>query len=211
MRKKKLLIMLIPIALLTLLVSCNIPSRQPDPVDPPQPPDEVALLEPSEDIILGTPFPEDAERDPCLEGAWNMDASYLDILVQNLVPVPNIYVPRGSLTFYFYSDGLFNYSGDLTIQINFAENWYMQGVGGFSDDGAYATEGDIILFDLQGKTTEVYKWFAYKDGQSAEQPGGGPEISLTPPGRAPYRCTADTLEIDTMNPTRDTITMFFFR
>jgi len=211
MKRNKALPVLVTCITLLSLASCNMPSRQPDPVDPPQPPGEIASLEPSEDIILGTPFPDDAERDPCLEGAWSMDASYLDIMVQSLVPVPNIYVPRGSLSFYFYSDGLFNYSGDLTIQINFTENSYMQGVGGFSDDGAYATEGDIILFDLQGTTTEVYKWFAYKDGQSVEQPGGGPEISLTPPGRAPYRCTAETLEIDTINPTRDTITMFFFR
>ena len=194
--------------LFSLLASCSEPSPQPDLPEVEQ---EIAPIQPDEDITLPTAFPEDTIHDTCLEGAWSMDTSYLDILVNSLVPVTNLFVPHGSLNFHFYPDGRFTYAGDLTLQFNFAENWFMQGVGSFIDLGTYATEDDLILFNFESTTASVYQWNAYKDGQAVETQGGEPEFTLTPPGRAPYRCTPETLEIDTLNPTMDTITMFFSR
>jgi len=210
MNKNKMFPVLVVSLLLTVLVSCNMPSQLPVDV-PDEPPRETAPLEPSEDILMPTAFPEDDERDSCLEGGWTMYTAELDLLVATLVPMPNIRVPDGLLNMFFDPDGGFTYIGNLTIQIEFSENSYMQGEGGFRDLGTYATEGDTILFNIESEETEVFEWRAYKDGQSVVQPGGGPEFNLTPPGVAPYRCTAESLEIDTVNPAGDTITMFYFK
>lgn len=204
----KLNILLAAGLLFTLLAACNLPGSQPDLPDAPQ---EIAPTEPSEDVIMSTENPVDAVRDACLEGNWMMDTADLDLLVSVLVELQNMRVPEGSLTLRFDPDGSITYNGELTIQIDFAENWYMQGVGGFSNTGTYATDGNLILFDIQTAEVEVFVWRAYKDGQSVEQPGGGPEFSLTLPGAAPYRCTTETLEIVTVNTVGDTITMFFSR
>ncbi len=203
--------------LFTLFASCSGPSQQPGlpeaqqdlvPIEPDQ---DIAPAEPDEDIIMPTAFPEDAPRDACLEGFWTMETADLDLLVSIMVQMENFRVPQGFLTMDFYPDGHLRYTGDMTLQIDFTENWYLQGIGGFRSLGTYASEEDLILFNIEAVETEVFEWLAYKDGRSAEQPGGGPEFSLTLPGAAPYRCTAKSLEIDTVNTAGDTVTMFFVR
>lgn len=160
----------------------------------------------------GTDADPIAERRECLVGSWTMLTADLDLLVSTVVPVPGIRVPEGLLHIFFDADGGFTYMGTLIIHIDMdaTGSSYLEGDGAFRTTGRYAIDGDTIRFDYTDSETEVFVWRAYKDGRSAEAPGGGPTFDVNLPAVAPYRCTASSLEIDTVGPA-GTVTMFFER
>jgi hypothetical protein len=189
-------------SMVLILAACSLPlGPTPEPVI-------VTLLEP--DTVVPTLRP-DAERDACLDGNWNMDAGFLDLLLANLVPLPNIGVPEGSLGMYF-SDGSFIYDGHFIVRVNLGPDQYIQADSVFSTRGLYATEGgSTLVLDITASEIQPLEWKAYSNGREESYPGGGPSVVINPPGSAPYRCTQTDLEIDTLSPAGDTVTMFFVR
>jgi hypothetical protein len=185
----------------TLLAACNFP--------PPQLPEaEVENNIEGEDAPTLRP---DADRDSCLDGTWVMPTDSLDLLMSTMVPAPGLRITTGSLNMSFV-EGTFSYSGDFVIQIDLGPGQYMEADSRFSTGGAYATEGNVtLIFDITASESEALNWTAYSNGQVVTEPGIGPTFTLNPPGEAPYRCTSNTLEIDTREPSGGTVTMFFQR
>ncbi len=160
----------------------------------------------------------DADRDSCLDGNWIMPTADLNLLVASLVPIPNIRVLGGSLYMSFV-DGVYDYSGEFTLQIDLDEiskGQYMQADAIFRSGGPYTTERvstsretqNFLVLDLSASEAQVLVWRAYKNGETITMPGTGPNFVILPPGNAPYRCSATLLEIDTQG-ALGAVTMYF--
>jgi hypothetical protein len=184
------------------VAACSLPlSPTPDPV-------VVTLLEP--DTVAPTLSPA-AERDACLDGNWNMGTASLDLLLATLVPIPNIRVPEGNLGMNFNGDS-FIYDGNFIVRVDLGPDQYIQADSVFSTRGQYATEGgSTLVLDISASEIQPLEWLAYSNGREASYPGEGPSVVINPPGSAPYRCTQTSLEIDTLSPAGNTVTMFFER
>jgi len=206
---KKLVGSLIVLFLMVFLVSCNLPvggagpeSGESDSSEP----EIVSLLGSAEAPTLDP----HSDRDPCLDGNWVMPKVELDLFVVAIFPIPGLRVTRGQLTMSF-ADHAFTYAGDYDLHMDVKEDEYAEATSIFTSGGLYATEANsTIIFDLAGEEAQVLSWTAYSNGQSFVLPGGGPQISILPPDRAPYRCTATNLEID-VNTHIGPRTMFYQR
>jgi len=207
MNSNKFLPMILLCVLSLYLVSCNFPSSG----------SELPVVDDSPPLSTTGPVespPQDVSGNAsCLSGTFVMETSFLDLLVATLVPGPDIHVPAGQLTMSFDpSNGTYIYDGDFTIKVFITPGGesYMEALGGFQTNGAFSVEGDMIAFDLSNSEEQVLQWHAVANGQDVTVPGGGPSFSLLPPANAPFRCTAEGLEIDTMG-SGGVVTMFFTR
>lgn len=184
-----------------LLTACNMPTTptDPAPTDVPTAPPELPAA--------------DASHDPCLDGQWWSYTHDVDILLATLAPVPNMHVSEGNLVMWFNPDGQYEYQGGVVLRLDMdpSENQYMETDGFFTTSGPYSTQGDSTLnLDLSNSRTEIRRTTACKNGECIDGAAPMPTVSIMPPGSAPYRCTAERLEIDTQGPF-GTATMFFYR
>lgn len=189
------------IPLVAALAACNLPSSEPaaEPTEAPT-------------VVPSPPPNPEGDRDSCLDGEWWSYTHDIDILLATLAPVPNMHVSDGDLVMWFNDDG-YEYQGRVVLHLdmNPSEGQYMETTGFFTTSGPYSTEGDATLnLDLSNSRTEILEVKACKNGECVAASGGMPSVSIMPPGSAPYRCTADRLEIDTQGPF-GTATMFFYR
>lgn len=188
---------------LALLAACNRPSA-PAEVEPMEPP---AVDDPA------PTSPPSSSDDACLDGQWWSYTHDIDILLATLAPVPNMHVSNGDLVLWFNPDGQYEYQGRVVLRLDMdpSEDQYMETTGFFTTSGPYSTDGEATLnLDLSNSRTEILEVQACKNGTCIAASGGMPSVSIMPPGSAPYRCTADRLEIDTQGPF-GTATMFFYR
>ena len=136
-----------------------------------------------------------SEQDPCLEGDWVMRTADLDLLVTTIVPVPNLRIVAGSL-FLSFAGGEYRYGSDGFVEhVDLGPGKYLEGTATFLTTGTYAAEvgspetgGSALSFLGGGAEKSVTKWLAFKDGQSEEYPGEGPQVSLPLTGRFRYSC-----------------------
>ncbi len=184
-----------------LLASCSAPTTEtpelatpiptPDPVDP--------------DGSAG------ADHDPCLEGTWRMGTADVDLLVATLVPLSGLHVTDGELIMEFDGES-FSYRADvLVLRVDLGTDTYLEADGRFGMSGTYTTGDGLVYLNSLGADQQILTWTAYKDGEVVTLPGDGPSFSLPVPGPAPYRCSPDTLEVDTRGALPVTVTMFFSR
>jgi len=201
------------LALLAFAAACNRPSAP-------------TAVEPLEDPDVEEPAPTSRpsnDHDACLVGEWWSYTHDIDILLATLAPVPNMHVADGNLVLWF-TDGVeeladrvdgpeYEYQGRVVLRLDMdpSESQYIETAGFFTNSGAYSTEGDSILnLDVSNSQREILSMQACKNGECQDATGLMPTVDVLPPGSAPYRCTASTLEIDTQGP-YGTATMFFYR
>jgi hypothetical protein len=189
------------LALGAFLTSCNRPATP--TAEPPEEPAPAEPLPPSDPA---------GDHDSCLEGEWWMDTHDVDILTSTIVPVPNMHVPRGNLVIIFDPDGQYDYQGSVVLHLDMdpSQNQYMETEAVFTTAGPYSSRDDTtIVLDLSNSRTEILEMKACKGGTCVST-DAMPVFDLLPPGEAPYRCTADRLEIDAQGPLGP-VTMFFTR
>lgn len=167
---------------------------------------------PTVEVESTVPVPPDAGgTDACLQGTWTMDTAAADEMLGRLTGLSTLHVAAGLLRMTFTGDR-FEYGSDgLTVRSDMPPSGYIEAEGTFAAAGSYAAGEGVLTFNTESTTTEIGTWRAVINGETVEMPGGGPEFSLTPPGSAPYRCSADRLEVDTSSPVTPEITMVFTR
>jgi hypothetical protein len=117
----------------------------------------------------------------------------------------------GQLTMTF-ADGVFTYAGDYMMHVDSGPGMYSEAEAAFSASGAYSTRPGGLIFDITTSEMHMVSCTSYKDGMSFSVPCGSvQQMSLLPPSEAPYRCTADQLEIAIPSPRGSIISMFFER
>jgi hypothetical protein len=190
------------LALGAFLTSCNRPASP--TADPPEEPAPAEPLPPSDPA---------GDHDACLEGQWWSYTHDIDILMATLSPVPNMHVSDGDLVLWFNPDGQYEYQGRVVLHLDMdsSEDQYMETTAFFTTSGPYASRDDATLvLDLSNSRREVLNMKACKNGECVDAPELMPVFDIVPPGAAPYRCSADRLELDTQGPFGPA-TMFFYK
>lgn len=170
-----------------------------------------ATLEPTPTTTPSAPaIPADG-GDGCLIGTWSMDTAAADQMLASLTGVTTLHVAAGSLTLAFDA-GRFHYgSVGVTVRTDLPPSGYIEAEATFASTGGFSAEGGMLTFNTESVTNDIGVWRAVINGETAEVPGGGPVISFSPPGSAPYRCSADLLEVLTRNPAGAEVSMTFVR
>jgi hypothetical protein len=140
-----------------------------------------------------------------------MDTAAADAMLGSLTGLSTLHVAAGSLSMTFAGDRFEYGSEGLTVRSDLPPSGYIEAEGTFSAAGSYAAGEGVLTFNTESTTKEIGTWRAVINGETVEMPGGGPEFSLTPPGSAPYRCSADQLEVLTRNPAGAEVSMTFSR
>jgi hypothetical protein len=192
------------------LTACSIPGSTPEPVVGSLP--TVSTEDPTQILpTMTSPDPQES----CLNGNWVMPTDTLDLLVATLFPVtsPFLSVRGGELSISF-QDGLYTYEGEYQFHVDTTRpGEYSDATSTFTTTGAYTIlPASKVLFDESSSTTQMTSCTSTKDGTTytadCSSIGG---FSILLPAEAPFRCSANSLEIDTLSPTGGTITMFFVR
>lgn len=129
-----------------------------------------------------------------------MDTAAADQMLGSLTGLSTLHVVAGSLVMTFDGERFLYASEGLTVRTDMPPSGYIEAEGTFSSTGGFAAGEGILTFNTESVTKEIGMWRALVNGEMVEMPGSGPEFSLTPPGSAPYRCSADRLEVDTVSP-----------
>lgn len=170
-----------------------------------------ATSEPTPTTAPSAPATPAGGEDSCLNGAWSMDTAAADQMLANLTGVTTLHVAAGSLGLTF-EGGRFRYGSDgVTVRSDLPPSGYIEAEATFASTGGFSADGGILTFNTESVTNDIGIWRAVINGETAEVPGGGPVISISPPGSAPYRCSADQLEILTRNPAGAEVSMTFAR
>ena len=170
----------------------------PSPPSPTQPP-------PTVESAIST------DSDRCLQGNWVMPTGDLDLMIATLLPIPGVRVPGGELLMIFDGSTYRYLSYGFILHMDLGTDSYMESTASFENSGSFSTRDGLIVFSSIASESEVTSWTGYKDGETYTVPGTGPEVAFYLGGESPYRCSADRLEIDTIHPTIETLTLFFTR
>lgn len=210
--------LLVGLIALALLAGCNFPGAEPitstlptyipPTATPPNTSTPPATQEPDRNSSSGS--------DACLEGAWAMTTSTLDLFVSSMFPQTTSFlrVKSGGLKLSF-ANGAFTYSGDYILHVDSGEGMYSEARILFITIGTYHTEdGDRIVFE-EGQTTDAQtvECTAYTPQTgliSVDCAGMGIQQSL-PLGYGLYLCSTSSLQIEVQSPSEPTAVMFFER
>lgn len=192
MARSRLLVVMVVLALASLACSLGAapPSAEPTP---------------TAEATLAAPAP--GAGDACLEGAWVMDTAAADGMLAELTGVSTLHVVAGSLTLTFDGEQFSYGSSGLTVRSDLPPSGYIEADATVAIVGGYTAADGMLAFNTESVTSDIGTWRASINGETVEVPGGGPAFSLTPPGSAPYRCSAAQLEVDA----NETVTMVFQR
>jgi hypothetical protein len=147
-------------------------------------------------------------------GAWIMPTARLNLFVATLLPGASSFlrITSGQLYMTLNSDGTYTYSGEYTQHVDTSDGDYAEGVSTFTTSGTYSTTASMILFETGATDVRMISCTAYDHGAVYTVPCDSVVmVDLLLPSEAPFRRSADMLEIDVPAPSGMIVTMFFER
>lgn len=173
------------------LSSCNFPGSGGDrPSDPASMPTSAEPTDPPR-----TAEPLEAGSDPCLQGNWIMPNEDVNSFMLEMLHLPNMSFPNGSLIMSFTGDTFAYASDGMKIRLDMGPNRYMESEFIVFVTGNYSTKNGIITYSNITTSQEILVWRAVDNGEVVGVPGSGPTVQYPPPSGGPYGCTTDTLTL----------------
>ena len=180
------------------ILACSLPAAS----TPEAVPTVVATLAATSTPPEPTPPPEATPVliDPCLLGVWTMDVyalnnKFLDLTGSSTMMV----IAPSTATLEFRDDNVFALNSQLTLRGDMPNSGdYMELDGYHQANGSYAADGSLLSLIAVDNVVDYGEMRVYIDGVLSNAPfttGSSPEIPLSPPADAAYRCTGSTLEV----------------
>ena len=163
----------------------------------------------SDSPVTGDEMPDGLGRDPCLQGNWEMSNAEVNALMASLTIIPGLSIPSGTLQISFTGDEFAYGSRDLVLRAT-NPGGYLEAEAVFLHSGNFSTTGGLLITANVVSNAEAMVWRAKIDGEITE--AAGPNAVFFPvPGGGPYECSGDSLTIDSVGGTGDTVYLIFFR
>ena len=180
------------------ILACSLPAAS----TPEAAPTAVATLAATSTPPEPTPPPEATPVliDPCLLGVWTMDVyalnnKFLDLTGSSTMMV----IAPSTATLEFRDDNVFALNSQLTLRGDMPSSGdYMELDGYHQANGSYAADGSLLSLIAVENVVDYGEMRVYIDGVLSNAPfasGPSPEIPISPPADAAYRCAGSTLEI----------------
>lgn len=182
------------ILLLLASLACALPASTP-------PAEATSLPSPA----APTPGETPTALDPCLLGAWTMDAYALNNKFLDLTASPYIgVVAPSATTLEFRDDNTFATGGQITVRFDIPNTADYIEMDGFPQgQGSYAADGSTLAFSGVTFSVEFGEMRAFINGEQADAPFGSmsmPEDGLAPPASADYVCSGNSLTMTYAGP-----------
>lgn len=129
-------------------------------------------------------------------------------LMLEVLHLPNMSFPNGSLIMSFTGDTFVYASDGMKIRLDMGPNRYMEAEFIFFVTGDYSTNNGMITFSNVTSNEETLVWRAVDNGEVVGVPGSGQTVQYPAPGGGPYGCTADTLTLQTPGATGPVVMIF---
>lgn len=162
-------------------------------------------LRTAEDNATPEPLPGSGS-DPCLQGNWLMSNEDVNSLMQDLVPVPGLSAPSGTLTMAFTGSDFSYASSGLVVRMD-NPGGYMEAEAAFLVTSSFSTQDGIVNFANTVYDSEILVWRAVINGETTEAAGPA-TLQFPVPGSGPYGCTADTLTFEVAGSGGPVVMMF---
>lgn len=177
--------------LLFLCFLLNLPGCAPQPTAvPPEPPALTATYTPPPEPEE-TPTPTFAD---CLIGDWQISPATVENLLISLTSVPSLQIMEGNLYLKFDGSDFSYHSNELALRSSFMDS-YLDARADILIEGTYTVEGDLLHFNQQNASNQLYDWVIVKGDYVRPFQGTSPVVPFEIAGEGSYTCDNDTLQL----------------